>query len=599
MTTPIKIRIPAGIDNEDADYSKTPKWVDCDKIRFRKGYPQKIGGWVKQTITAAEGVIRGYIAWRSHDYSIYSGLGTSTRVYIESGGDLNDITPIRDSGTLGTDPFAVVDTSTTVTVTHTAHGNAVNDIVLYSGATAGGGITVDGEYTVDSVVDANTYTITHSSAATSTDAATGGASVAYTYYMPVGNASTTFGLGWGAGKYSENTYGTPRPATTPVTFSARTWSFALWGEDLIFNPRGENVYVWDASAGTGTRGTIISAAPASNSIVVSSIDRHMIAYGCEETTGSGTIDPLLIRWSDQEDYTDWTPSATNTSGTKRLQNGSSIIGAINTRTETLVFTNETVTSQRYIGTPFTFGFQEIGTNCGLIGSKAVVNHGSTTFWMSERNFYVYDGTLKTLRCPVHKHVFDNLNYIQKDKFFAGLNSQFHEVWWFYCSADAEEIDSYVIYNYEQNAWSYGTMVRTAWIDHGVRPNPAAAGIDGYIYDHETGVDDDGAAIIAYLESGEFEFPPTDETGPGEYFVYMDKLIPDYNLTGLLELTLKTRRYPNDTEISKGPYTLTPTTTKRDFRIRGRQWAVRWGSSGVGDDWRLGDQRFQIRPAGKR
>jgi hypothetical protein len=578
MGTAIKIQIPPGIDNEDEDYTKTPKWVDCDKIRFRKNYPQKIGGWTRQSLDAAEGITRGYKVWRS-------------------GGSLSDVTPIRESGTLGADPFTTTDTSAIVSVDDTSHGLTADDIVSYSGATAVGGITIDGEYTVTTVTDANTYTITHSSVATSS-ATGGGASVLYEYYLPVGKATTVFGLGFGAGTYGTGTYGTARSASG-LAFTARTWSISLWGEDLVINPRGQDIYLWDSSVGTSSRASIIAAAPMSNFVLVSPLDRHMIAFGCEQVTGDDTLDPLHIRWSDQEDYTDWTPSATNTSSFKQLNAGSEIVAAASTRNEILIFTKDTLTSMAYIGAPFVFSFDEIGTNCGLVGPQAVVNHGSTTYWMSLKNFYIYDGTLRPLPSPVHKHVFEDINTVQADKFFAGLNTQFQEVWFFYCSAASDEIDKYVIYNYEQNTWYYGTMVRTAWQDYGVLAKPSAISTDGYIYYHEDGVDDHQTAISAYLESGEFEFPQTEETGPGDLFTYMDRLIPDAEITGSVDFEIKTRRYPNATEITKGPYTLTSAITKTDFRARGRQWAVRWSSDDIGDDWRLGDQRFRVRPQGKQ
>jgi len=597
MGTIVKIQVPPGIDSEDRDYTKTPKWVDCNKVRFRKNYPQKIGGWTRQSLAAAEGITRGYKVWRTNDYAVYAGLGTNTRFYIESGGNLTDTTPLRDSGTLGNDPFTTTNTSAIVTVADTAHGLTVSDILNYSGATAVGGITVDGEYTVTTVTDANTYTITHSSAATS-GATGGGASVLYEYLIPVGKATTIFGLGYGAETYNSGTYNTAR-TQSGLAFSARTWSMALWGEDLIINPRGQDIYVWDSSVGTSTRAAIITAAPAANFVLVSPLDRHLIAFGCEQTTGDDTIDPLHIRWCDQEDYTDWTPTTTNTSSFQQLNAGSAIVGAINTRNEILIFTKDTVTSMSYIGKPFVFKFDELGTNCGLVGPGAAINHGSTTYWMSLKNFYMYDGSLRPLPSTVHKHVFENINSVQSDKFFAGLNTQFQEVWFFYCSSTADEIDRYVIYNYEQDTWYYGTLARTAWQDYGVLEKPSALSTDGYIYYHEDGVDDHLTAMTAFVESGEFEFPQTEETGPGELFTYVDRLIPDADITGSVDFEIKTRRYPNATEISKGPYAVTSSTNKTDFRARGRQWAVKWSSDSIGDDWRLGDQRFRVRPQGKR
>lgn len=599
MSVSVKLGIPPGVDNEDPDYTKPPKWVDCDKIRFRKNYPEKIGGWTKYSLEAAEGITRGYKTWRDNSYNLYSGLGTNKKFYIESGGYLTDVTPLRASGTLGANPITTTISSANVSISHTSHGLTKDDIIILDNATAVGGITVDGEYTVVSITDANTYVITHTSAATSS-ATGGGAAVTYEYLIPVGRETTVFGLGYGAGTYSSGYYGDPA-TSSGIAFTARTWSINNWGEDLVINPRGGSIYLWDASAGlTANRASVIAAAPAAHAVLVSPVDRHMAAFGCEATTGSGIIDPLLIRWSDQGDYTDWTPSATNTSGTKKLQSGSEIVSAVIARGEFLVFTDTSVTSMRYTGTDFVFSFDDVGTNCGLIGPQAVINHGATTYWMSQGNFYIYDGTLRPLPTTVHHHVFNDINLVQSAKFFAGLNSLHQEVWFFYCSANSDEIDKYVIYNYENNIWYYGTMARTAWTDSSVLANPTGVGTDGYIYLHENGVDDDTNAMSAYIETGEFEFPETDQSGPGDYMTFLHKVIPDLRLTGSVDLYIKTRRYPSDSaEITKGPYNITPTTEKVDFRARGRQWAIRWSSDDKGDDWRLGDHRFYIRPQGRR
>ena len=587
------LNIAPGLYTINTDRGAKGRWKDGNHVRFYQGLPQKIGGWTISVGTNSfVGKARGVVDWQSLTVEKIIGLGTSAKLYAWIGATFTDITPLRESGTLGNNPFAMTNTSTTVTVTDVGHGNLVGDYVHYAGASAAGGITINGEYTVVSVVDADSYTITHSAAATSTVSG-GGAAVTYQYEIHVGSADSVVGLGYGAGTYGSSTYGTPRLVSNFLSM-ARIWSLDNWGEDLIACPRGGGIYAWDTSVGVGTRAAVISGAPTTaKAIMVSTENRHLIALGARDGSAD---DPMLIKWCDSEDYTSWTASATNTAGDKRLDSGNEIYCGVKNSREHLIFTDAALYSMRFEGPPYTFGFESIGMNGGIASPNAVKEMDGRVAWMGNGNFFIYDGAIRVLPCEVLNHVFDDINWIQRAKVFAGANRQYGEIWWLYCTAAATECDVYVIYNMVENHWSYGTLSRTLIVgDSDTFSTPYAAGTDGNLYDHESGVNDNASALASSLESGDVDI------GEGEYLMQVKKVIPDFvSLTGSVSMTLNGKKYPGSSEtLSSTAETITSSTKFVNPRIRARQVSVSLSTSAVGNDWRMGTLRLDLKPHGKK
>ena len=590
-----KFQIPPGLKRETTRYSQQPKWWDCDKVRFYRGRAEKIGGWQRKRKEKFDGTSRGTILpWQTLDSNIYTAFGTHRRLYVDGGGDYNDITPVDETGSLN-DPFSTTSGSTTVNVNDTTHNRNPNDIVIFSNATAVAGITIDGEYDVQSVVDSDNYEITSTTTATTT--ATGGGTVDYTYLLPVGREYGIVASGYGIGDWSEDAY--EDAAVSDLVLGARAWTITNYGEDLIANFRGGKIYYWDASSGlTSNRATEVSNAPRALEVIVSQINRHVLAFGSEETSGSGVIDPLLIRWSDQEDRDLWTPAETNTAGSLRLSaDAQAIIGAVETRSEILVWTNNTLHAVRPLFNDFVFGLNDLGQNCGLIGQNCAVDYNGQIFWMSRDDFYTYDGSVRPLYADVRADVFEHLDRLRVSQYFAGVNKEFNEIWWFYVSLDSpdREIDRYVIYNHLEQHWSWGSLSRTAWATQGIFAEPLLASPGHQLFFHEIGDSNaEDEAFASYLESGEFELPEA-----GQQFVFVDRIVPDLEQTTNLDLTFEMRKYPRDPVLTKGPYQITPTTTKIDTRARGRQFNFRLDESSTKEAWRLGDMRLGLRPDGER
>lgn len=582
-----------GIVTIKTDRGAKGRWKSGDKVRFFNGLPEKIGGWVKSTVNQFLGICRGTWDWQTLTFVKYIGTGTNLKLYVEQGGTFYDVTPIRTSGTLPNNPFTTTNGSPIVTVHHVLHGEMAGDYVHYSGATAVGGITIDGEYTVTTVVDADNYTITHSLAASS-GAVGGGAAVAYQYEIHIGLVDSVFGLGWGAGTWGTGTWGTPRTISTFLAL-ARTWKMENWGEDLIANYRGGGIYLWDSSVGTGTRAAQIGGTPTTaKGIFVSSENRILVAYGAHD----GSVDdPMLIRWSDSEDYTNFVPDViNNVAGDKRLDQGTELLAHAKTRSGTLIHSDTFAWMMTFDGPPDTFGFHPLGSNGNLVGPNAVVEADGVVFWMGARNFYVFDGTPKILPCEVHNHVFENINFVQKYKVWAGANLAFTEIWWLYASANSTECDSYVLYNRLEGTWSIGTIARTAFVgDSKTFQNVYAFGADHFLYDHEFGVDDDGAAMDATLESGDVEI------GEGDQIMRVRKLVPDFKeLEGTVNITIKGRKYPQRTEqFVKGPFPVESDTAFINPKIRARQVALALRSNEIGGHFRCGTFRLELRGSGKR
>ena len=612
-----KIQFAPGVNKEGTEYTADAGWFDSDKVRFRKGRPEKIGGWRKFTEDSFLGICRSIHDWASLESIKYIGLGTNLKFYVAEGSSFNDVTPIRSTTSAGDVTFAATNGDATLTVTDTAHGAVVNDFVTFSGAvTLGGNITatvLNQEYQIVSVPTVNTYTIeakdTDGAAvlANSSDTGNGGSSVVGAYQINTGLNTFVSGTGWGAGSWGSGTWGSS--SSVAAAGQLRLWSQDNFGEDLIFNARGGGIYYWDESSGTGTRGVnITSLAGASDTptvalqIMVSDTDQHVIAFGVNPI-GSSNIDPLFVRFSDQENAADWTPTATNTAGGVRINSGSEIIGAVQTRQEILIWTDVSLHSMRFIGAPFIFEFTRLSSDVSMISPNAAVNARGVVYFMDRRNFYVYNGAVQPLPCSVKEFVFSNLNQDQAFKVFAAENNDYNEVTWFYPIGSADsEVTNYVTYNYEENLWSVGTLDRGAWNGGTTRQFPLATTVNGsgsnYLYEHEVGFDADGEAMTAFIESGDLEL------AEGEFFMFMSRIIPDFTFNGdqssaATDIVIKGSDFPLETASTLSTSTITPSSTQSFVRNRARHSIVRVESSGSGYGWRLGDLRFDMRPDGRR
>jgi len=678
------LKFKPGIVKDVTSYANEGGYVDGDKIRFRFGFPEKIG------------------------------VGSHLKYYIEEGQTFNDITPIRSTTSAGDVTFAATNGSTTITVTDQAHGAIAGDFVTFSGAASlGGNITADVlniEYQIQTFVNSNTYTITSAIAANSSDSGNGGGSTVGTYQINTGLDNTVGGTGWGAGQWSGTTSGAlsttineggtfsdsdttltvtsgtgianndfilideeilkvtnvatndltvtrAQNGTTAATHAdgatvfliegnassdddfvgwgdaasvtvpgaqIRTWSHDNFGEDLIINARDSSLFYWDKTLGTSARAIELSATSTfsgeksvptiAKQVLVSDVDRHVIAFGCDAVNssssaaqGNGVQDPLLIRFSSQENPVDWFPTATNTAGDLRLGAGSTFVQAVETKREILVYTDKSLHSMRFIGPPFTFGITQIASNITIMSPSAAIATEDVVYWMGIDNFYVHAGQTAQLPCTVKDEVFTNFNLEEKDKVVAGINSEFGEVWWFYPSAGASENDKYVIWNYVEKVWYFGTLSRTAWLDRGIRNFPIAASTP-HLFNHESGFDDDTSAMTAFIETAPIDI------GDGDKFVSLKRVIPDLTFTGSVTgsspnatFTVKARDFPGSDFNQTGTGTTSRTATspveqfteKLDYRIRGRSFAIRLDSSALGCKFKMGTPRVDIREDGRR
>jgi hypothetical protein len=610
-----KLTLRPGVNRENTRYTNENGWYECDKVRFRQGTPEKIGGWQQISSNTFLGVCRSLWNWVTLGSLNLLGVGTNLKFYIEKGGAYNDITPIRSTVTLGLDPFTGNGT-TTVTVTATAHGAVTGDFVTFSGVTGASAALLNGEFQL-TVVNVNTYTITTSSSVPI--GATGGAAVSAAYQINTGAAFSVPITGWGAGPWGSGPWGTGTVTNSPI----RLWNQKNWGEDLVFGPRGGGMYYWDASTGITTRGVDLSTVSGANGVptvqnvvFVSDINRFVFAMGCNEI-GSSVLDPMLIRWSDQESAIDWTPAATNQAGSLRLSDGSEIVTAIQARQEIVVFTDSAVYSLQYLGPPEVWGAQTLGSNISIVGQNALAIGSGVVYWMGVDKFYAYDGRVQTLPCDVRRYVFNDFNQAQSAQVFAGTNEGFNEVWWFYCSAGSNTVDRYVVYNYLEKIWYYGTMGRTAWLDSGLRDYPVAATYLNNIVNHENGVDDNASgtptAINAYIESAEFDIED------GQNFGFIWRMLPDVTFTGstaanpALTMTLIPMKGAGsgfNTPQSLGgsssaAVTRSATVPIEQFtnivyiRVRGRQLIMKAQSDALGVTWQLGSPRIDVRMDGRR
>ena len=691
-----KILFKPGVNKENTRYTTEGGWYECDKIRFRQGNPEIIGGWQQISANTFQGVCRSLWNWVTLQNFNLVGVGTNLKFYIEKGGAYNDITPIRASSTINNNPFSTTNTSRVVTVTDTAHGGATGDFVTFSGASAVGGLTLNNEYQI-TVLTANTYTITAATAATST-ATGGGASVVAAYQISVGPATVVALTGWGAGAWGAGTWGVGTPSTTQT--SIRLWNQSNYGEDLIYSPRGGALYYWDATSGVTTRGVslntlggtvsftnasptivtstilytegaalqfsggslptgvsaattyyvfevngltfkllnsagavvntsstgtgsvslIVDVPTVVNTFTVSDTSRFVITFGCNDY-GSATLDPMLIRWSAQDDIYNWTPDPTNQAGFIRISHGSEIITTVQTRQEIVIFTDSAIYSLQYLGPPYVWAPQLLGDNVSIISSNAAVIASGIVYWMGVDKFYSYDGRVQTLNCDLRRYIFGDINQEQALQVFSGTNEGFNEVWWFYPSSNSTAIDRYVIYNYVEKIWYYGTMSRTAWLDSGLQPYPIAANYvtatsTGNLINHETGLNDDTTgtpvAIDAYISSSEFDI------GDGHNFGFVWRVLPDLTfenatstpagalpavamtLYGLSNSGSGVTSTASQPVAKSNTYVITEQFTGQIFtRMRGRQMIFKIASNQLNTCWQLGAPRIDIRPDGRR
>ena len=617
-----KLQIAPGIDKQNTEYGAEGRWVDSDNVRFRYGLPEKIGGWEKVTSDALVGASRAILSYSDLGGVKYIIYGTNKKLYAYSEGSYADITPTRATGTGNITQFTTTNGSTTVTVTDADHGALIGDFVTI--ASVGGAVNgisatnLQGEFEILTVPGANTYTIEAKAAASST----GNASVTAnaTYQVNTGAAVSLFGYGWGAGTWNTSTWNTTREGLTGgegVLLQSAKWALDNWGEDVLALQFDGGLFYWDTSDGLSSNlagTTEVSGAPTkSRFMIVSGDDRHVICLGTETTIGqTATQDNMFIRWSDQESTSDWTPTATNTAGSFRLTDGNQINTAVRSRGAVMIWTDTALYQMQFIGAPLTFGFKQIGSNCGAVGINAAVDVSGNSFWMSNDSFFVYDGAVKKLPCTVQDHVFDDFNKNAQQDVYCAANSNYNEVMWFYASANSDQIDRMVTYNYAENLWYVGTLARTSWSDYGVYPVPYATQFNStdtsatistitglkagrtFVFLHETGTEDDGSAMANHIESGDIDI------ADGDNFMSISRFIPDFkDLTGTADITIKTRPYPSGTQTSHGSFDVTTSTTKVNTRIRGRQVAVRISSDATGDKWRYGTMRLDIRPDGMR
>jgi hypothetical protein len=698
-----KLTLKPGVNRENTRYTNENGWYESDKIRFRQGTPEKIGGWARISASTFIGICRSLWNWVTLAGANLMGVGTTSKMYIENGGVYYDITPIRAEHTL-TDPFTTVATSTTVTVADATGGFTDGAYVTFYGSTAVGGVTVLGEYAL-TLLTGTTYTIKVSTAATSS--ATGGGTVYAVYQLNPGGATYTPSTGWGAGTWGGGYWGIGQ--TVAAVSPIRLWNQNNWGQNLLYGVSGGPLYYWDATIGysnatvtmtiaspcvvtpasitladktpitftttgalptglipgvtyytryltastfnlsatptgalintTGTqsgtqsispRGALVSALSGADSYVplyqnlftISDSSRFVLVFGTNDY-GSTVLDPMLIRWSDQESLTTWYPAITNQAGSVRLSHGSEIVSVLQSRQEILVWTDSTLYSLQYLGPPYVWGNQLLADNVSVISQNATVLASGVAYWMGVDKFYKYDGRVQTLNCDLRQYIYSDINLTQAVQVFGSTNEGFNEAWWFYCSENSVVIDKYVVYNYIENAWYYGTMGRTAWLDTGLRDYPVAATYNYNLVNHEYGVDDNTtgtpAAITATITSAQFDI------GDGNNFAFVWRMLPDLTFRGSTDgttpaLTMQLLPLQNSGSGYNSPKSVGGTSSDADqavtatqtypidldtyngqvyIRVRGRQMSMRITSNKIGTQWQLGSPRIDIRNDGRR
>jgi len=617
----VKMDFQPGIRRESTQYAETNSWYDTNNVRFRAGKPENIGGYETKVSASFNGSGRDLITWTDNDQFKRAMFGTAQMLYEHSGDEIFDITPVSSSASL-TNAFSVAVSANVVTVSATAHGRQTGDWVFFtSTATIGGNILLGTDTYQVNVNNANTFNVSVVTTASAAQSSSGNGHIHYLLNTGVSNAAT--GLGYGSASYqatvcASDTRAWNQPTSTGASdFSSEItqWSLDNWGEDVVANRRKGSIYYWDTDASTTPlRATKVSGATNStpttvDSIIVSPNDRHLIALGGNEfgTTASpgGTYNPMTVRWSNQEDYTNWVPSISSTSGEVIIADGTKIVGGVRSRNAINIWTDNSLWSMTFVGPPFTFQFSQLGTNCGLISQHAAIDYDGRAVWMGYDNFYTFDGQVKSLDCTVRRYIFERLNISQKDKIFCGINSEFKEVIWLYPSNDSSECDSYVVWSPDENYWSYGDSIFTTFADKAVFGNTITTGLQGTnpasnkLFNNE--VDGmytaDGVAMSSYIESADFDIDSGNEV------MFLNRVIPDFNLSdGSLTFSIKTKDFPESSttrEKPNPPHTVTNSTAKIDMRARGRQGRVRVSCNSAGTSWRWGSIRLAIQPDGKR
>ena len=623
------IRFRPGVNREQTQYTSetvgtitpnygiTAGWYTSQNVRFRQGFPEKIGGWYPLALGTYLGVCRSLFSWSTLGGQNLIGVGTNLKFYVNQGGPYYDITPIRYTVSL-TNPFHTYNLSTTVQVTAASSGAVLGDFVTFSGASSVGGLTLNGEYQIQSIVDPNTFTITAATAATSTVPA-GGGTVSAAFQINVGQAIEVPLVGWGAGAWGYGSWGNGAASTTAL----RLWSQANFGQDLIFAPRGGSMFYWAAASTISSRAVYVTSLSGAsdvptvvNFIFVSDASRFVFAFGTNPLGGS-TLDPMLVRWSDQESVTMWTPAATNQAGDIRLSRGSKIVACVQNRQEIVVWTDTSVYSFQYIGTPGVWGSNIIGDNISIMGQNAAILAAGTTYWMGIDKFYKYSGTVTTLRCDLREYIYANINQNQAQQIFAGTVEGFNEVWWFYCSANSTVVDSYVVYNYQDDIWYYGSLGRTAWIDSTTLTYPVSATYNNTLVYQEYGLNDNTTgtdnAIDSYITSAEFDIED------GDHFGFVKRILPDVTFRKSTvsnpQVTMTLIPMQNSGSGYNSPQsqggsniatvTRTATAPIEQFtgqvfiRLRGRQMIFQIEGNQLNLQWQLGTPRLDIQKDGMR
>jgi len=640
----IKLQFKPGVNRDQTDYSNEGGWRECDKIRFRSGYPEKLGGWLKSAPDPFIGYCRQMLNWVTSYSDDMLAMGTNVKVYIEIAGNYYDITPLRD-----TDPVLdAPDTNNCINTTSgqakvrvnlgaVAHGAQTGDYVTVSGVTGSGspsnigGIPItqiNGNYPI-TVVDPYIFTYDVSTSATSTVTGSGGTAIALAFELSPGFPISVLGYGWGTATWGRSAWGTG--SAYPIALQQRDWWFDNFDNDLVMNYRNGEGYWWargtidDPTTALATRaislsdyataeGYAASAVPVKiMQLLVSQQDRHLLAFGAVPfgSTDPDDFDPMLIRWADQDTPGDWTPTQTNSAGDIRVSRGSRIVRALPTRQEILIWTDSHLYTLQFLGTTDVFGLQEYADNVSIMSPRAMATAANTTYWMGQDKFYAYTGRVETLPCTLRNHVFNDFNIQQAEQVVCGTNEQWNEVWWFYPTADSDYNNAYVVYNHLERIWYYGYVPRTAWLDTAIRYYPQAANTpnstnSGYLYSHELGVNDDELPMDSYIQSSDFDLDD------GDQFMLTRRIIPDISFDGStsaspeVTLTVRPRNFPGSAfrvdpadsqrviETSVGAY-----TDQVFVRARARQMALKVASDELGVQWQLGAPRLDARPDGRR
>lgn len=614
-----RLQFRPGVNRDQTNYANEGGYYECDKVRFRSGYPQKIGGWLRYGLFTILGTCRQMYNYITTNQDNLLGLGTDEKLYLEAGGNLIDITPIRATFTSpDTDNcFSTTSGSTTVSVNINGHGAVEGDYVTFSGVVGPiAGIAAsefNAEFSIVSITDSDNFTITVTTPANATVVGAGGTAITAAFQINIGNPIGVLGYGWGAGTWGGMAWG--EGAITPVFANQTDWWMDNFDNDLIANIRNGPIYIWEYNGAFNTRAVLLSSLVGASDvpveamqILVSQNDKHLLAFGCVPygSVSANDFDPLLIRWANQDDPTNWTPTPTNSAGFIRVSRGSRIVRALPTRQETLVFTDSHLYSLQFLGTTDVFGLQEMADNISIMSPRACTSANNVTYWMGTDKFYVYSGRVETLPCTLRNHVFSNFNYDQADQVICGTNEGWQEIWWFYPTANSNTNDAYVIYNYVEKIWYYGSIARTAWLDSPLREYPQAVG-GNYMYNHESGVNDDTSPMTSFITTSDIDI------GDGDNLMLIKRVIPDINFEGStaanpqVMLTMKPRNFPGGNYITTNTPDVTRTSTvpveqytnQVFIRARARQMGFKIQSTDLGVQWQLGAPRLDGRADGKR